>query len=66
MTIQTGDKRIINHSPLAFSIRYSVATVEVGPGNITIPEESLRFLDKEYSAGILETFPVGNIIINIG
>ena len=35
-------------------------------GNISLPTPSLQFVDSQFSAGILENFPVGNVVLNLG
>ena len=46
--------------------RSTMTTLKIELGNITVPVPELQFVDTDFSANILETFPVGNSVLNLG
>ena len=46
--------------------RSIMTTLKIELGNMTVPVPELQFVDTDFSANILETFPVGNPVINLG
>ena len=46
--------------------RSTMTTLKIELGNMTVPVPELQFVDTDFSANILETFPVGNPLLNLG
>ena len=46
--------------------RSTMTTLKIELGNMTVPVPELQFVDTQFSANILETFPVGNPVLNLG
>ena len=46
--------------------RFTMTTLKIELGNMTVPVPQLQFVNTEFSANILETFPVGNPILKLG
>ena len=46
--------------------RSAMTTLKIELGNMTVPVPQLQFVNTEFSANILETFPVGNPILKLG
>ena len=46
--------------------RSTMTTLKIELGNLTVPVPELQFVGTDFSANILETFPVGNPLLNLG
>ena len=46
--------------------RFTMTTLKIELGNMTVPVPELQFLDTQFSANILEIFPVGHPILRLG